>query len=173
MIVSQHATEAAVTSLTYPGIPESVPAVRRLVRAVLASSPRVCDLELVAAELATNAIQHTPSGLEGGTFTITVRQRPGQARLEVTDQGTVPWHPAQANGDGMAEHGRGLAVVAALTDEAGHAVTEDGGVSWAGLSWLPADPQGLRVNAPGLFARINGSQASVQVSRLPQVRAEA
>ena len=136
MIVSQQATEAAVTSVTYPGIPESVPAVRRLVRAALAHSPRVSDLELVAAELATNAIRHTPSGLEGGTFTVTVRRLPGQARLEVTDQGTMPWRQAPANGDGLAEHGRGLAVVAALADEAGHAVTEDGaGVSWAGLSW--------------------------------------
>lgn len=148
MIVSQHATEAAVTSSTYPGIPESVPAVRRLVRAVLAHSPRVCDLELVAAELATNAIQHTPSGLEGGTFTITVRQRPGQAWLEVTDQGTVPWRAAQANGDGIAEHGRGLAVVAALADEAGHTVTENGGVSWAGLSWLPVGPAGAERECP-------------------------
>jgi anti-sigma regulatory factor (Ser/Thr protein kinase) len=138
MIVSQRATETAVTSVTYPGIPESVPAVRRLVRAALAHSPRVSDLELVAAELATNAIQHTPSGLEDGTFTFTVRQRPGRAWLEVTDQGTVPWRQAPPNGDGMAEHGRGLAVVAALADETGHAVTEDGGgVSWAGLSWLP------------------------------------
>src|SRR5258707_146064 len=53
MIISQQATEAAVTSLTYPGTPESVPAVRRFVRAILGHSPRVDDLELIAAELAS------------------------------------------------------------------------------------------------------------------------
>ncbi len=138
MIISQQATEAAVTSLTYPGTPESVPAVRRFVRAILGHSPRVDDLELIAAELATNAIRHTPSGQDGGTFTITIMQGPGRAWLEVTDLGTVPWRPAHPNGDGIAEHGRGLEIVAALADEVGYGVTAGyNTISWAGLSWLP------------------------------------
>jgi anti-sigma regulatory factor (Ser/Thr protein kinase) len=138
MIVSQHAAEAAVTSITYPGIPESVTAARRLVRAILFHSPRVDDMELIAAELITNAIRHTSSGQEGGTFTITISHRPGRARLDVTDLGTVPWRPASVNGDGMAEYGRGLAIVNALADEVGYGVSDGhNAISWATISWLP------------------------------------
>ena len=137
MIVRQQVAKATVTSLTYPGIPESVPTVRRLVRAILAHSPRVYDMELIAAELVTNAIRHTSSGREGGTFTITVWQGPGRARLEVADLGTAPWRPARLDGDGMAEHGRGLEIVAALADGVGYGVSNGRNrCSWATLSWL-------------------------------------
>jgi anti-sigma regulatory factor (Ser/Thr protein kinase) len=137
MIVRQQVAKATVTSLTYPGVPESVPTVRRLVRAILAHSPRVDDMELIAAELVTNAIRHTPSGQEGGTFTITVSQGPGRARLEVADLGTAPWRPARLNGDGTAEHGRGLEIVAALADGVGYGVSNGHNrCSWATLSWL-------------------------------------
>jgi serine/threonine-protein kinase RsbW len=137
MIVKQRVAKATATSLTYPGAPESVPTVRRLVRLILAHSPRVDDMELIVAELVTNAITHTPSGQEGGTFTITIRQRPGQARLEVADLGTARWRPALAKGDGMAEHGRGLEIVAALADDVGYGVSNGySRFSWATLSWL-------------------------------------
>ena len=137
MIVGQKATGVAVTSATYPGTPESVPEVRRFVRALLANSPRAYDLELIASELVTNAIHHTPSGQEGGKLTVTIEHQPGRARLEVTDRGTSCWHPAQRGGDGVAEHGRGLQIVAALADEIGYAVTAGQGQAiWAVLTWL-------------------------------------
>jgi anti-sigma regulatory factor (Ser/Thr protein kinase) len=150
MIVRQQVAKATVTSLTYPGVPESVPTVRRLVRAILAHSPRVDDMELIAAELVTNAIRHTPSGREGGTFTITVRQGPGRARLEVADLGTARWRPARFNGDGMAEHGRGLEIVAALADGVGYGVSNGRNIcSWATLSWLTsAPPAASQVGSP-------------------------
>ncbi len=136
MAVKQQATEATETSVTCPGTPESVPAARRFVRAILADSLRVYDLELIAAELVTNAILHTPSGQEGGMFTIRIRHQPGRARLEVTDLGGVPWPPAQPDGDSMAEHGRGLGIVAALADEVGYEVMAgQGQVIWADLTW--------------------------------------
>jgi anti-sigma regulatory factor (Ser/Thr protein kinase) len=50
------------TSVTFPGLPAIVPSVRRFVRGILASSPRADDMELITAELASNAIRHTPSG---------------------------------------------------------------------------------------------------------------
>jgi anti-sigma regulatory factor (Ser/Thr protein kinase) len=144
MIVRQQVARATTTKLTYPGTPESVPAVRRLVRAILAHSPRVDDLELIAAELVTNAIHHTPSGSEGGAFTITLGQEPGRAWLEVADLGNEPWRPAQSNGDGMAEHGRGLEIVTALADDVGYGVSDGHNrFSWATLSWLPPGLVGL------------------------------
>src|SRR6202042_2559071 len=84
-------TGVPATTITYPGTPESVSLVRRFVRRRLAGSSRLDDLELIAAELATNAIRHTPSGHSGGRFTVTVRHQAGRARLEVADQGSGPW----------------------------------------------------------------------------------
>lgn len=146
MIVRQKVAKTTVTSLTYPGTPESVPEVRRLVRGLLVHSPRVDDIELIAAELVTNAIRHTPSGREGGAFIITVRQEPGRARLEVADLGTAPWRRGHPNGNGMAEHGRGLEIVAALADDVGYGLSDGHNrFSWANLSWLtPGQPDRLR-----------------------------
>lgn len=136
MIVTQRATEATGASVTYPGTPENVTAARRLVRAVLAHSPRVRDLELIASELITNAICHTPSGQQRGTFTITIRHRPGRARLEVTDLGTLPWRLALPSRDEMNEHGRGLQIVTALADDVGYGVGPgDSQIIWADVTW--------------------------------------
>jgi len=136
MIVMRQATEVAETSITCPGIPASVPAARQFVRATLTGSPRVDDLELIAAELVTNAIHHTSSGREGGTFSLKVRHTPGQARLEVTDQGSGIWRPSTPDSGGLAESGRGLVIVAALADEAGHrAVDGRSQVTWAMVTW--------------------------------------
>jgi anti-sigma regulatory factor (Ser/Thr protein kinase) len=125
--------------MTCRGIPASVPLARRFVRSALAHSPRIDDLELIAAELITNAIRHTPSGREGGTFAITIRRQLGRARLEVADQGNGPWRQPQPDGDDMAEHGWGLHIVAALADEIGHRTAVGGGqVMWADVIWLPS-----------------------------------
>lgn len=138
MIVRQEATGAAVTSARYPGIADSVPEVRRLVRVLFANSPRAHDLELITSELVTNAIRHTPSGRKGGNFTVTIEHQPGRARLEVTDRGTSPWYPPQRGGDGVAEHGRGLQIVAELADEIGYSGTVGQRQAiWAVLTWLP------------------------------------
>jgi anti-sigma regulatory factor (Ser/Thr protein kinase) len=136
MIVRERAAEAGGTSVTYPGTPESVPVARRFVRATLAHSPRVHDLELIASELVTNAICHTPSGQQRGTFTITIQRRPGGARLEVADLGTLPWRRARPGCDEMTEHGRGLEIVIALADEVGYGVGPgDSQVIWADVTW--------------------------------------
>ena len=135
MSVVQQVKQAAVTSVTYPGTPASVPEVRRLVRAFFAVSPRINDLELISAELATNAIRHTPSGAPNGTFTVTIQREPGRARLEVRDLGTGAWSSDLNDGDEMADHGRGLGVVAALADEAGRDEVGHGQVVWAVVTW--------------------------------------
>ena len=58
------------TSVTFPGLPAIVPSARRFVRGILVGSPRADDMELITAELASNAIRHTPSGQDGGEFTV-------------------------------------------------------------------------------------------------------
>jgi anti-sigma regulatory factor (Ser/Thr protein kinase) len=121
-------------SVTFPGVPAIVPSARRLVRGVLARSPRADDLELIAAELVSNAILHSPSGQNDGHFTVSVLTGDGWARVEVSDTGTGEWHPP-AGTDLDAEYGRGLAIVAALADKFGHNATATGQTVWAEAAW--------------------------------------
>ena len=81
------------TAVTFPGLPAIVPSARRFVRGILEGSPRADDMELIAAELISNAILHSPSGEDGGEFTVTVCTGDGWARVEVSDTGTGEWHP--------------------------------------------------------------------------------
>jgi anti-sigma regulatory factor (Ser/Thr protein kinase) len=120
--------------MTYPGTPASIPTARQFLRCILACSPRVDDLELIAAELMTNAIQHTPSGHDGGTFAMTIRWAPGAARIELDDDGTGQWNAARS--ETFAECGRGLVLVSALADDTGHDTTADQHHRmWAEITW--------------------------------------
>jgi anti-sigma regulatory factor (Ser/Thr protein kinase) len=135
MPVSQAAT--AATSMRYPGTAASVPAARHLLRRVLSWSPRVDDLELIVSELMGNAIQHTPSGRDGGTVALTIRWTPGAARIELEDDGTGQWSTAPH--DAFAECGRGLLLVSALADDTGHDITPGRHHRvWAEVTWPPA-----------------------------------
>ena len=122
------------TAVTFPGLPSIVPSARRFVRGILEDSPRADDLELIASELISNAILHTPSGGDGGEFTVTVRTGKAWARVEVSDTGTGGWHPP-GGADLDAEYGRGLAIVAEFADKFGHDVTTDGQTVWAEIDW--------------------------------------
>ncbi len=126
------------TSVTFPGLPAIVPSARRFVRGVLAGSPRVDDMELIACELITNAIRHSPAG-DGGEFTVCVRTGTEWARIEVSDAGTGQWHP-RPDSRPENEYGRGLAIVAALADKLGHDATSVGQTLWAEIVW-PADDE--------------------------------
>ncbi len=122
------------TAVTFPGLPVIVPSVRKFVRGILADSPCAEDIELIAAELASNAIRHSPAGQDGGEFTVTVRTGQGWARIEVSDTGTGEWNAPQG-ADLDAEYGRGLAIVAALADKLGHDITASGQTVWAEVGW--------------------------------------
>jgi anti-sigma regulatory factor (Ser/Thr protein kinase) len=121
--------DPADVSVTFPGLPAAISAVRKVVADVMAGSPRADDVVLIACEYATNAIRHSPSGLPGGEFTLRIWIRTGWVRIEVIDLGTGDWMPALARFD--EENGRGLIVVAALSEIWGHA----GGRAWAEIGW--------------------------------------
>ncbi len=123
------------TSVTFPGLAAIVPSARRLVRGVLADSPRADDMELMASELVSNAIRHTPSGHPGGEFTLTVHTGPDWARVEVSDTGSGEWHPGPDGGNPDDEYGRGLAIIAAVADKFGHTVDASGQTVWAEVCW--------------------------------------
>lgn len=103
--------------LEVPGTRQSVPSVRRWVRAVCHHHPRADDIELFASELATNAWQHSHTGLPGGRYWVRLELWPDNVvELSVYDQGSCAPAPeaADAPADDYAEDGRGLGIVADL-----------------------------------------------------------
>jgi anti-sigma regulatory factor (Ser/Thr protein kinase) len=121
-------------SITYPGLPVILPSARRLIRDILAASPRVGDIELIAAELMTNAIQHTTAGEPGGVFTLTIHTGSNWASIEVTDAGGASWQ-REPDSNVDAEYGRGLMIIAELADRFGHDDDAYGRTVWAEVSW--------------------------------------
>ena len=121
--------------MTFPRLLAIVPSARRFVRGILAGSPRVDDMELITAELASNAIRHTPSGQDGGEFTVTVRTEPGWARIEVSDTRAEWRPPAPGHMEPpslLAEPGRGL-VLPAADGRRRHRRAPDGAAAAVGL----------------------------------------
>jgi anti-sigma regulatory factor (Ser/Thr protein kinase) len=131
--------------ISVPGVPAIVAIARRLVRAALWDSRRLDDLELVASELVTNAIRHTPSGRTGSLLTLRIRGTAGWARIEVSDLGSGSWADPSSAAEGD-ECGRGLVIVNALADLAGHGPAADGQVSWAEIHW-DVSPDAARTRA--------------------------
>jgi anti-sigma regulatory factor (Ser/Thr protein kinase) len=106
---------ACPASRTFPGTSDQLAAVRRFVRSEFAGHPALDDSVLVASELAANAIAHTRSGHDGGTFTVHLGMMSSTSVcILVADEGgpTVP--NAQRTGID-AESGRGLDLVAAVS----------------------------------------------------------
>ncbi|MFD6949466.1 hypothetical protein A6A08_05020 [Nocardiopsis sp. TSRI0078] len=103
-----------------------VKAARRWAMQVTRTTPSVAHPLLVClAELHTNALRHTASGLPGGRVRIEIQRRPRLFLLHVGDDGpkpgkqaTVPTAPTKRNAGKtepvLAEGGYGLALVDAL-----------------------------------------------------------
>jgi hypothetical protein len=120
--------------LTLPGRPESARAAREFTAACMPGCPAVYEAMLCTDELVTNAVQHSRSGLPGGQITVRVETWPGEwLRVDVEDQGprlrAVPDNPGEAGE--LAEHGRGLALVAVLAGETGAGT----GLRWFRMAW--------------------------------------
>ncbi|GGU97445.1 hypothetical protein GCM10010182_12090 [Actinomadura cremea] len=104
-----------------------VRAVRRWVRGEVtrlgADGADLGDVDLMVDEIAGNALRHTASGCAGGGVSAAVRSASGRIRVEITDDGGAASVPAaKALVDVWAECGRGLAMVAALSDDWGFEV---------------------------------------------------
>jgi anti-sigma regulatory factor (Ser/Thr protein kinase) len=127
---------------TYSGLPATVSHVRRDVRDILGPCPEVVadDLELVVSELAANAIRHSLSGADGGTYTVRVSHQATEKVpyiwVEVLDQGSPSW-------DGILrpEPTHGLAVIQHLS-------------TWMGAD---GDPDGRRTVYARLDYRADGT----------------
>jgi anti-sigma regulatory factor (Ser/Thr protein kinase) len=118
---------AADWEKTYPGSRDTVRCVRQDVRAFLGGCPEVVadDAELVASELATNAIRHSLSGAAGGTYVVRVShyatEKIPYVWVEVEDQGSPSW-------DGLLrpQPTHGLAVIGCSSSSMGSDIAAEG-----------------------------------------------
>ena len=98
-------------SLTIPGRPEQVATARAFVARTLSSHQVGADHDaatLLTSEIVTNAVQHTKSGVDGGTVTIVVIGVPHGVLVEIIDDGSAgtPGH------HGLVSSASGLSVAA-------------------------------------------------------------
>ena len=111
-----------------PRNPSSVATARRFIEARVSawSFPRRAgeQLVLIGSELVTNAVLHARTDL-----TLTLELDDGRARISVKDQSQAPATLRHYRTDALT--GRGLGVVAALSDSWGISAAADGKVVWA------------------------------------------
>lgn len=125
------ADTATQLSLTISGRPEQVRVARAFVSTALgADHPCETVAILLASELVTNSVLYSDPRLPEPAITITVTTVPDHVRVEVRDAGgaSVPV-PGDAE-DGLAEHGRGLRLVADLSARWGYQRDEGGLITW-------------------------------------------
>jgi anti-sigma regulatory factor (Ser/Thr protein kinase) len=133
------ACEAGVTSdpaefdRMFVAVPSALRDVRRFVRDVLRRwGEHEVDgaAEVVASELATNAVQHADS-----PFRVSISRGSATIRIAVRDTSFVP--PEHLYTDAARQGGRGVRLVAALSNEWGVRVEPDGKTVWAEVARAP------------------------------------
>ncbi|MFI1536520.1 ATP-binding protein [Streptomyces anandii] len=128
----EYTSTTRVWGLTCPGFPEEVSRARRWTRDILRGSPLAEDAELIVSELSANAILHTASGRDSGSFHLVLAVSAQIIALSVTDGGGAGTAPKAKHQDENAEHGRGLGMVSAIAhrvvvhkSDGGHTVTAE------------------------------------------------
>jgi len=128
-------------SLTIPGRPEQVGLARAFVAQALSSKQINADSDaatLLTSEIVTNAIQHTKSGVDGGTVTIVVIGVAHGVLIEIIDDGSAG--APIVKGDLYAAEGHGLFLVQHLAAEWGYLKDSAGTTVWFHLP-TAAEPQ--------------------------------
>jgi anti-sigma regulatory factor (Ser/Thr protein kinase) len=117
--------------ITLPRNPSSVAAARRFIQARAGSwsfpEPASEQLVLIGSELVTNAVLHARTEL-----TLTLELHGDRVRISVKDRSQAPATLRHYRADALT--GRGLGVVAALSDSWGISAAADGKVVWAELA---------------------------------------
>jgi serine/threonine-protein kinase RsbW len=133
--------EAPMWKRPYTGSPENVERARDFAYLLFRGTGLEDDVRLIVSELATNAVEHTESGREGGWFGLQLRM--GRlAYVAVLDQGGANSFPVVTRYPDSAtvplaelpESGRGLATVESLAYAFGSHGSLKGGLTvWAEL----------------------------------------
>lgn len=151
------------------GTPRAARQARDLVGYMLGEyHPSASDAALAVSELVANAIAYTRSGQPGGTvrLTVEVSARPRSVLIAVRDAGS-PTVPTLTTPDPRGEHGRGLAIVAALAADWGSESAGTGRSTWCRLTPAPA---GRAATVPRRGAATRDPQPVV-VPRAPELEA--
>jgi anti-sigma regulatory factor (Ser/Thr protein kinase) len=130
-------------SLTIPGRPEQVALARSFVARTLGSNRITADADaatLLTSEIVTNAIQHTKSGVDGGTVTIVVIGVPRGVLVEIIDDGSAG--TPIVKGDLYAAEGHGLFLVQHLAAQWGYLRDSAGTTVWFHLPTAEAAQSG-------------------------------
>ena len=125
-----------MSAIVLLGRPEAAVGAREFAAKALAGYPAADNAITALNELVTNAVQHSRSGLPGGSLEVRLTVTDASVLAEVLDAGPLGV-PAVVSRDTFAERGRGLVLVEALTWAWGSA---GNGVWWF---WLPlgGEPQ--------------------------------
>jgi anti-sigma regulatory factor (Ser/Thr protein kinase) len=147
--------------ITLPRNPSSVATARRFIAARASAwsfpEPASEQLVLIGSELVTNAVLHARTEL-----TLTLELRGDRVRISVQDRSQAPATLRHYRADALT--GRGLGVVAALSDTWGISAASDGKVVWAELAAdgdhdaATAHPPDLREAPPAAPARLPGAR---------------
>ncbi len=141
-------------SLTIPGRPEQVALARAFVARTLGTNQVGADDDaatLLTSEIVTNAIQHTKSGVDGGTITIVVIGVSRGVLVEIIDDGSAG--SPIVKGDLYAAEGHGLFLVQHLAAEWGYLRDSAGTTVWF---HLPATYEPHLVPPPGDLRTTSG-----------------
>ena len=125
-------------SISFPGTARYLSEVRMWTTKILGDVPEAADVVQIVSELAANAVLHTASGEEGGSFTLHIATYANRWQIRMDDHGgpTAPAVLTPATDD---EAGRGLAIVEALADAWGVVGDEYGRAVWAEVG-IPEEP---------------------------------
>lgn len=118
-------------SMSFDGIEECVADARHFAVKVLGDVPGVDLVELVASELASNAVQHSASGLPGGRFTLHVAELPDRWHVRVDDAGGADEPSVRDTDAEWDEAGRGLWLVSEVSSQWGVASADNARSVWA------------------------------------------
>jgi serine/threonine-protein kinase RsbW len=108
--------------------------VREFVAEIADGCPAADDVILQASEISANAVVHTASGKDGGTFTVVVHPGDAMIRVEVHDGGSGTSPGVRPDGE-LAGSGRGLGLVETLATRWGHLGGRGGRVVWFEVEW--------------------------------------
>lgn len=128
------AEERILARRTFPGQPGQVSVARRWLAQMIDGFAAIDEVLLACSELTTNAITHSDSGQPGGQFTVRLAIRQDIVRVEVIDQGGIgpgrSEDPGAEQAEDSSQYGRGLTIVAAITDAWGMAGDHEGRITW-------------------------------------------
>ncbi|GII83408.1 ATP-binding protein [Sphaerisporangium siamense] len=108
----------SVDRTVFPSAETSVAQARRWLRELLAGHPRCDDAVLLLSETFTNSVVHTRSAAIGVVLLVEENDR---LQVEVVDEGaeTSPCVCGHSGGGDLAESGRGIRLLRALSDQWG------------------------------------------------------